>query len=292
MFGKAIYCIIRVKLGIDNAEKGLEFTKMQYDRFDLTGHRVTIPSLDMNLLYWEHGIRNDQVHGDQHFHDYWQAEFIVDGSVTACFEDQNILLDKQKVLIIPPGIRHSFNYDRRITEYYSFKFNCESEKTFNRPLLFSDASNTAPMNHYIVEFMSSDRLDREQVSVHIQNALKTLLEIELLYDREIKNLSMADHIRNLVQLTDGYFPTVDEIAEKMSLSRPHLSKKLKEETGYSLKPFLDMERIKHAKTLLLLSDLSISEISFQLGFHDIWSFSKFFRRMTDLSPSNFRQNSH
>ena len=265
---------------------------MQYDRFDLTGHRVTIPSLDLNLLYWEHCVRNDNVRGEQHFHDYWQAEFIVRGDVIAiaCFEDQDIAVDELKVLIIPPGIRHSFNYHGVVCEFYSFKFNCDTVNQFNRPLLFSEPSNIVPLSHYIFEFMATDRLAKEQISVHIQNALKTLLEIELLYGKEVRTPTLADQIRNLVQITEGFFPTANEVADKMGLSRPYLSKILKEETGYSLKPFLDMERIRHAKTLLLLSDLSISEISYQLGFSDQWCFSKFFRRMTDLSPSSFRLN--
>ncbi|MDC7223773.1 MAG: AraC family transcriptional regulator [Spirochaetales bacterium] len=261
---------------------------MQYDRFDLTGHHVNIPSINLKLLYWEHCVKNEKERGEFHFHDYWQAEFVITGQVKAYFQDQEIALDEHRIIILPPGIRHSFEYDGNRCEYYSFKFTCESPLKTERPLLFCDPRNINPLKHYIKEFMALEEVEREQVSVHIQNALKTLLELEHLYDKKIRPMTIADQIRSHLFLKAGYFPKADEVAQKMDLSRPHLSKKLKEETGCSLKPFLDQERLEHAKTLLHLSDLSISEISYYLGFSDIWGFSKFFRRMAHVSPSEYR----
>jgi AraC-like DNA-binding protein len=265
---------------------------MQYDRFDLKGHRVYIPSIQLNLLYWEHCIKNEKVRGSYHFHDYWQAEFLIGGEGKAYFDDQEIVLDKERIIIIPPGIRHSFEYTDTRCEYYSFKFNCISDEKIKRPLLFCDPRNILPIKNYIVEFMANDKLELEQVSVHIQNTLKTLIEIELIYDKKVRQMSIADQIRNHLPIKESYFPTADEIALLLDLSRPYLSKKLKEETGLSLKPFLDQERMEHAKTLLHLSDLTISEISYHLGFADIWSFSKFFRRVAGKSPRDFRAEFH
>ncbi|MDC7218305.1 MAG: AraC family transcriptional regulator [Spirochaetales bacterium] len=265
---------------------------MQYDRFDLTSSRDPIPSLKLNLLYWEHCQRDEKKRDSYHFHDYWQAEILIAGRGIACFEDQEIPLDEHRIIVIPPGLHHSFEYIGSHCEYYSFKFNCETRKKIDRPLLFSDPRNITPLKHYIAEFLADEEVETDQVSVHIQNALKTLIELEHIYNKEVKTMTTAERIRNQLFTKTGYFPTADEIAQLMDLSRPHLSKKLKEETGYSLKPFLDRERIEHAQTLLHLSDLSVTEISYHLGFSDIWGFSKFFRRMTGQSPSDYRTASY
>jgi AraC-like DNA-binding protein len=44
-----------------------------------------------------------------------------------------------------------------------------------------------------------------------------------------------------------------------------------------------------ARELLLTTDQSIKEISFQLGFDSIYYFSRFFKQKTGMSPSEFRK---
>jgi iron complex transport system substrate-binding protein len=47
-------------------------------------------------------------------------------------------------------------------------------------------------------------------------------------------------------------------------------------------------RIQAAKNLLLTSGLSIKEIACQVGFSDVYTFSKSFKRISGISPSAFQ----
>ncbi|MFA7108756.1 MAG: helix-turn-helix domain-containing protein, partial [Sphaerochaetaceae bacterium] len=55
------------------------------------------------------------------------------------------------------------------------------------------------------------------------------------------------------------------------------------------KPFIDNQRLETAKLLLKFSDLTVSQISDQMGFENIYAFSNFFKRITFQNPTDFRK---
>ena len=61
-------------------------------------------------------------------------------------------------------------------------------------------------------------------------------------------------------------------------------------TGQSTKHFIQDKIIDLAKERLSTTDLSVSEIAYELGFEHIQSFSKLFKSKTDFTPSEFRES--
>jgi AraC-like DNA-binding protein len=59
-------------------------------------------------------------------------------------------------------------------------------------------------------------------------------------------------------------------------------------TGQNTQQHIHNKLIEKAKEVLLLSELSISEIAYQLGFEHPQSFSKLFKSKTHLSPVDYR----
>ncbi|MEC7258808.1 MAG: helix-turn-helix transcriptional regulator, partial [Pseudomonadota bacterium] len=78
-------------------------------------------------------------------------------------------------------------------------------------------------------------------------------------------------------------------ADELGVSERSLHRKLAE-TGTSYRQILDNVRLRRARELLDNSDLPMSEISERLGFSEMASFSRFFRRVAGLPPSNYRKN--
>ena len=74
----------------------------------------------------------------------------------------------------------------------------------------------------------------------------------------------------------------------MNMSGPYLSDLLKIETGSSAKDHIHSYLIEKAKTALLNSTSSVSEIAFSLGFDYPQHFSKLFKTKTGISPSKYR----
>ena len=80
------------------------------------------------------------------------------------------------------------------------------------------------------------------------------------------------------------------LAEQLNLSPTYLSGLVKTLTGQTTQQHIHGKLIERAKEKLSTTDLSISEIAYDLGFEHPTSFSKLFKIKTTLSPLAFRQS--
>ncbi len=80
---------------------------------------------------------------------------------------------------------------------------------------------------------------------------------------------------------------IDDFAKNMGLSRMQLHRKLKTLLGVSATEFLRNERLKSAAILLKKGGTNISEIAYSVGFNDISYFSKCFKEMYGVTPTEY-----
>ncbi|WP_460939569.1 helix-turn-helix domain-containing protein [Spirosoma humi] len=83
-------------------------------------------------------------------------------------------------------------------------------------------------------------------------------------------------------------PTVQYLADELNVSPRYLGDMLRALTGQNTQQHIHNKLIEKAKEVLMLSELSIGEIAYQLGFEHPQSFSKLFKSKTQLSPVEFR----
>ncbi len=79
------------------------------------------------------------------------------------------------------------------------------------------------------------------------------------------------------------------IADRMNISENYLSKIYKEHHGDTLANDIEKRRIEAARTLLLTTMESVSDIARQVGYHSDHVFRRAFRRVTGMSPNEYRQ---
>ena len=77
------------------------------------------------------------------------------------------------------------------------------------------------------------------------------------------------------------------VADELGISPGRLSRHFIEETGKGFSDFLIDYRIERAKELLSLPDASIKQVSAACGYPDPNYFSRLFKKVTGLTPSNF-----
>jgi len=85
-------------------------------------------------------------------------------------------------------------------------------------------------------------------------------------------------------------PTVAQLAEPLNVSPHYLSDMLRTITGQNTQQHIHQKLIEKSKELLSASNLTISEISYKLGFEHPQSFNRTFKKKTNLSPLDFRQS--
>jgi AraC family transcriptional regulator len=82
-----------------------------------------------------------------------------------------------------------------------------------------------------------------------------------------------------------------EIAKSAILSRFHFSRVFREATGVSPGRFLTAVRIYQAKRMLVTSSLSVTDISLDVGYNSLGSFTNRFTESVGISPARFRRMS-
>ncbi|MFC0469304.1 helix-turn-helix domain-containing protein [Halalkalibacter kiskunsagensis] len=84
--------------------------------------------------------------------------------------------------------------------------------------------------------------------------------------------------------------SLTELAEVTHLSSSYLSKLFKQEVGVSLSVFIQNERIEEAKKLLVFSHYSLTDIYTMLNFNDQSYFSKVFKKVTGMTPKEYKES--
>ena len=90
------------------------------------------------------------------------------------------------------------------------------------------------------------------------------------------------------QLQEKGTPSIEQVANEMGVSQRYLSDTLKKDTGKTTTEHLQLHLINEAKNILLHPQKSISDVAYELGFEYPPYFSRLFKKIEGLSPSQYR----
>lgn len=110
-------------------------------------------------------------------------------------------------------------------------------------------------------------------------------------NRVLPKAALCKKIKNYIFWNRTHCIKISEIAEYVRYSEKYISAVFSETTGIRLKTYIGEQQMEAAKELLSNSRNSIAEISFQLGYSDSHNFSRAFKRITGMSPSDYRISS-
>jgi len=168
--------------------------------------------------------------------------------------------------------------------------------------LFLSEKEEAVMNNIIKniqqEYYSNiDKFSQDIIIAHLEVLLNYA---DRFYHRQFITRKITNHqiVDRLEELLATYFnsddmankglPTVHYIAKTLNVSANYLSGLLKVLTGQSTQQHIHNKLIEKAKEKLSTTELSVSEIAYELGFEHSQSFSKLFKAKTNSSPLEFR----
>lgn len=148
----------------------------------------------------------------------------------------------------------------------------------------ADEYITKPFNFEILLFKIRNLIDRRKQ----ENRFK-FIEIQ---PNEVEATSMDEElIKKAVEaveqrMSDPDF-SVEELSRELGMSRVNLYKKLLSLTGKSPIEFIRAVRIKRAAQLIEKTQLSISEVAYQVGFNNPKYFAKYFKEEYHMLPSQY-----
>ncbi len=199
------------------------------------------------------------------------------------------------MLLVHPDFFWNAALAKKIKHYEFFDY------TVNEALFLSDTEESI-LNGIIQNIRQEHHSNIDKFSQDIIiSQIETLLNYsERFYQRQFITRKITNHqiLDRMESVLNSYYegddlsgkglPTVKFLTEELNISPGYLSRLLKDLTGLSTMQHIQNKIIEESKIKLSTSDLSISEIAYQLGFEHSQSFSKLFKAKTNLSPVEFR----
>jgi len=197
-------------------------------------------------------------------------------------------------LMFHPDLIQGYPLAKSIHNYGFFSY------SNNKALFLSEKEEQIILNLFeSIKQECQNNTDQFSQDVLIANIELLLVHIDRYYNRQFltrKNIS-NDTLSQMEEVLNSYFendntqlPTVQFIADKLNLSPIYLSDLLKNLTGLTAQQHIHEKLIEKAKELLSTTNLSVSEIAYQLGFEFPQSFNKLFKKKMDQTPLEFKNS--
>ncbi|CAC9974918.1 helix-turn-helix domain-containing protein [Flavobacterium panici] len=144
-----------------------------------------------------------------------------------------------------------------------------------------------------------DHYSQDLIVAHLDLILNY---INRFYGRQFITRKTAAHdlLSRLEELLFDYFekenpvlkglPTVQYLSQELNISASYLTDLLRNITGLNTQQYIQNHIIEKSKQLLSTTSLSVNEIAFSLGFEYSQSFSKLFKKKTNLTPLQFKKS--
>lgn len=110
------------------------------------------------------------------------------------------------------------------------------------------------------------------------------------YSYTVQTTQLFNDIADYVQYHSSENITVSQIAEYFGYNPKYLSSLFKNQSGITLKQFMLQTKMDTAKAQLTDTNHSISQIAYNVGFNDAHNFTNAFKKITGLSPSEYRES--
>ena len=271
------------------------------------------PSFGSSILVKQHQEKADRLNAFWHFHPELELIFVHKGQGRTHIGNHLSYFNNSQLILIGSNLPHNGFADRLTAN------GTETMVQFKSNFLGEDFVNIPEMAHVAALFEKAKKGIRFNIDTkkEIGAQINNLVEFEGL-QRVLKFLEILDHLGKTDDYTllnaDGIaletnpqdsdkiniiykyvnanfkqHITLDEIAEKVSMTVPAFCRYFKKTTGKTFTQLVNEYRIINATRLLNESQMSISDISFECGFNNFSHFNKQFNDITGKSASQYRK---
>lgn len=210
------------------------------------------------------------------------------------------------IVLIPAGVQHQVSWDREIECTFlalepTYIAQIAREETDLESIEFVPRfAQSDPLIYQIALALKRELESGELSSQLYVEAATMLLAAHLLRHYSTSQLSLQTDVGGLsraslnqvIEYIDAHLTedlSVSEIAASISMSQYHFTRLFKQSLGVAPYQYVIQRRVAFAKQLLASPNLSITQVSQQIGFYTPNQFSHFFRRHTGLSPKEYQQ---
>lgn len=251
----------------------------------------------------------------RHFHDTYELYYLLEGERYYFIDRETYLVEAGDVVLIKPNQIHKTSmaknsyHNRILLQIHEGAFD-----TFLRGCGFFVLKEFYKRNAPIISLKETDRKAVEELIFQIGDEIKNkkdsyelmvkmkLQELLILLSRYQKNMlyeksqaaqtpkhQKVHEVADYLQVHPETREQLEELAGRFYISKSYLSRIFKEVTGFSIKEYTNIVRVKKAQNLLIYGEYSVTEISELLGFESITYFERVFKRYAACTPLKYRK---
>lgn len=277
------------------------------------GHPVLSIDPNFPLVVTQFDIMHNRAQADSpHRHDYYELLFVEDGLGEHIIDYETYEVKTPVFYFLSKGQIHFWKLDKALSgiailfprEFLippATSFNHEGDLAiFNglskAPYVCVNDDNLSKINELLTN-IKEEFSRKSDCSLSVLRAYVHVLLISLfrIYAKD-QNENFLDNSNAMVRefrqlVSENYLivRSVQEYADLVGVSATHLRDTVKDITGYSPGQLIRQEIIFEAKRRLANTEATTALIGYALNFEDTSYFSRFFKRETGKSPSNYRE---
>lgn len=254
-----------------------------------------------------------------HWHEEMEIVLVEDGEFDEFVDLQTYHVKKGDIIIINPCLIHSFRASDGIrTKFRSVIFNMSMlisnntdacsikyftpfmEKMYFNPVVISpNAAHYEELYRTVHSMINMYDEQREFYEVRIKAELYNLFYLlfsyffdPMDYDPGIKDTTTRNIKTILDYIGDNYTEpiTIDELAEKVGLSKHYFMRFFKKYLGMTCIEYINDYRLNVAANLLLTTSCQITEVASRVGISNLSYFNRIFKKKFAMTPKEYRYN--
>lgn len=246
-----------------------------------------------------------------HKHDFFEILFLTKGSGIHEIDFQNHEIKENTIFFLSPGQVHDIKTSGDVQGFiflFTSEFYLFNKQNKNRilelPFFYNISNDTPPLHiedkndivfiHSLFERGTHSFSNNSENSDEVIEAILDLLLVtcESLYPYKAditghKGKLLVKRFQQLIEENFQFNYNVSHYADLLNVSANHLTETVRKVTGQKSNDLIKSRTLLEAKKLLKFTDLTISEVAFQLNFKDQSYFSRVFKRYFGHSPKEF-----
>ena len=248
-------------------------------------------------------------------HDFWEFVCVDKGSVNICMDESDLILHKGEIAFHEPNEFHKVStYGQIAPNLVVISFRCDSPvmEFFRKQVLKIDEKERSLLASVLIEAKNlyesplddpylTHMIKKKHIPIGTEQLIRTQLEHFLLhlyrrYTSSNRNTTLpatkstADIFKRVTDYMEANLSTrltIEQICRDNMIGRTHLQNVFQKEAGMGVIEFFSKMKIDDAKHMIRIGKLNFTQISEQLGYTSIHYFSRQFKKLTGMTPSDY-----
>lgn len=249
-------------------------------------------------------IWGEQIHVDRHH----ELIHVLHGRAVIRLARRSLAVESGSTFVIPGGVSHRDVADERgpykvLMAFFDWPGGEELMASINAGRVQAGSPASRAYLDWLAAELQSESLadhqdDQSRAGLVLLQMLLAMVRSSLPPPRRVgkvverrargRHRALALQARELLRTHYREPLGLDQLAERLAVSRFHLSRSFSQEFGLSITDMLAMIRMEHARELLGSAGLSIKQVAAEVGYANGHYFAKVFRRVSGLTPSEYQ----